>query len=320
MSDVGTTTPSSALGIAAGTSPDIASQLYGYMGWAISIPEVAAILKKAAADAQAGVGWSQAQMDAALQATNWWKTTDSNKRAWLEKAANDPATADDQVAQKADDIHSQLVQQGVELDPGVINQIARQSLEFGWDDVQMKAALDSELQRSPSVLQSQVGTNYRAMARQYATNLSDTALQGWAADSIAGVKSDDQFRQYLVQQAKSLFRNNADLGKFLDDGGTVDQYGDVFKQDAAQTLGVDPNTIDFTDPKWSAALNAQQMDQAGKPVGQVGPMTRQEWIQKMKSDPLYGWSKTANGINELVGTASNLMQQFGFQPTAGGAT
>jgi hypothetical protein len=266
------------------------------------------------------VGWSQAQMDSALQKTDWWKTTSDTKRQWIEKTSNDPASAQQQVSDKAATINSQLVQQGVRLDPSRVQDIATQALEFGWNDVETKAALDSELMRSPSVLASQVGTNYKALADQYGVGMSDERVQQWAAHSISGVRSDEEFRQYLVTQAKGMFQNNADVQKFLDDGGTTDQYFDPYKQDAATVLGVNPDSIHLSDPKWSAAINAQHLDASGKPIGQIGSMTRQEWIQKLKSDPQYGYSSTTNGINDGAAIGATITSLFGGLPGAGTTT
>jgi hypothetical protein len=311
--------PSQALGIQPGSPDAVVGQLYGWMGWALGIPEVADILRRAAADAATGVAWSQAQMDAALQATEWWKTSNDAKRAWIQKESQNPGEAASEVTQKASTISDQLIQSGVRIDPGRLAEIARQSLEFGWDDVQTKAALDSELQRSPSVLASRVGVNYKALSDQFGVQISDQKLQKWAADSIAGIRSDDEFRQYLVVQAKGAFKDNADIQTFLDKGGTVDQYFDPFRQKAANLLGVDPDTIHFTDPKWSAAINAQQRDPSGKPMGVVGPMTLSEWESKLKDDPQYGYAKTPKGINEYQGLGATITQLFGGLPmTKGG--
>src|SRR5204863_8946291 len=133
--------------------------------------------------------------------------------------------------------------------------------------------------------------------------------------SISGVRSDQQFVQYLREQAKSRFSDNADLTSFLDRGGTVDQYFDTYKQDAAQTLGIDPSQIHLTDPKWTAAINSGRADDKGKET--VGALSRQEWIQKMKEDPQYGWSKTANGINELQAAGQGITSLFGGLPGLG---
>lgn len=290
-----------ALGIPQGTTDDVARQMYGYMSWALDIPEVGGILRQAAS-----LGWSQAQLESAIEKTDWWKTTDDSAKQWQQLLANNPGEANSQIAQKEADIRSALVQQGVSLDDARLQQVASSALQFGWDDTQTKNALDSELMRSPDVLQSQVGTNYKALAAQYAVPLSDPTIQQWAAHSISGVSSDEQFREYLSQQAQSRFAGNSSLTTFLQGGGTVDQYFDPYKQYAAQTLGVNPDTIDLTDPKWSAAINAKIDDK-----GTIGAMSYQQWVQYMKTNPVYNYDKTTQGRDDAYSMARQIGTLFG---------
>jgi len=196
MSDI--FTPTDALGL--GDSPDdVAKQLYGYLASYLDDPEIGPILRQAAAG-----GWSTDMLQGALSKTNWWKTTSDTARQWDAQATTDPASAEKQILQKTSDIRDELVQQGINIDDATIRKVATDALRGGWSDTQTKAALDAELQRSPSVLQSKVGADFRALAQQYATPLSDAAIQQWAAHSISGVSSDELYREYLGPHADGL--------------------------------------------------------------------------------------------------------------------
>jgi hypothetical protein len=296
MTDI--SNPVQALGV---TTPDqTVQQLYGYLAWALNIPEVGDLLRNAAAQ-----GWSQDRLKAALEGTDWWKTTSDSARTWQQKVAEDNASAQQEITNKASTIRDQLIQQGVTLDDNRIRQVAEMSLQYNWNDAETKVALDSELRRSPGLLQSKVGTQYKALADEYFTNLADPVISRWAADSIAGVSSDEQYREYLVQNAKLAFAGNAMLQKKLTDGMTVAQFYDGYKQQAAKTLGIDPNTINFTDPKWSVAINAKQAD------GTLAPMTYDQWDYYLKTSPQFNYWDTTQGKQDQADAAQQIGKMFG---------
>jgi hypothetical protein len=293
--------PLAALGGLSGSPDDIVKQLYGYMAWALDIPEVGDILRMAAVN-----GWSTDILKGKLEATNWWKTTGESERVWEQKQAEDPASAAQQIHNLASQIKTELTGQGVTIDDGRISQVAEQALRWNWNNDQTKAALDAELQRSPDLLQSKVGTNFKALAAQYAVPLSDPVIAQWAAHSVSGVRSEEQFRQYLVNQASQRFASNAQLQTFMKQGGTVSQFFDPYKQYAAQILGVNPDSIDLTDPKWTAAINARIDDK-----GTVGPMSYDQWISYLKTNPAYNYQATTQGKTDQANLAQTIGQLFG---------
>jgi hypothetical protein len=295
------TNPINALG-GGGNIDDIVAQLYGYSGWALQIPEVGKVLRDAAAG-----NWSPDRLKGELEKTNWWKTSSATSRTFQENMATDPASVQAQIAQGANKIRQELQAQGVTLDEGRIQEIASKAIEFGLDDAQTKMMLDSELMRSPDLAKSKVGTDFKALAQQYAVPLSDAAINAWSAHVVSGAQSDEQFREYLSQQAQDRFRDNAPLTKWLQGGGTVSQYFDPYKQYAAQTLGVNPDTIDLTDPKWSAAVNSKQAD------GTISAMTYDQWVTHLKQDPQYNYSSTTQGIADGFGLATKLKTTMGFE-------
>lgn len=287
-------------------SPDqVASQLYGYLAWALNIPEVGTILRQAASDAASGAQWSDAKLQGALQATDWWKTTDASARTFDQSMATDPATVNQQIAQKQGAIQKQLADEGVTVDPTRLQSIATDSLRYGWTAQQENAALDSELQRSPDLLASKVGESYKQMANDYAVPLSDATIQQWAAHGVSGVETDEQFREYLEAQAKS-FLPAADVQNALSAGVTVAQYYDPYKQLAAQTLNVNPDSINLTDPKWLAAINT-----VDPKTGARVPMSLDQWGQYLKATPTFNWGQTQSAKDAAYSLVNNLKSTFG---------
>jgi hypothetical protein len=288
-----------ALGVAAGSTEDTVQQLYGYLSTYLNIPEVGDILRRAAVEE-----WPQTKLEAALSQTNWWKTSQESSRVFDAKWETDRGSVEAQIATLVSSLRADLVKQGVPIDDARLHDIAKESLRMNWSTEQTKAAMDSELQRT-SLVQSRVGTDFKALAQQYGVELSDPAITQWAAHSISGIKSDELYREFLVTQAKSRFRDPT-LGKFLDGGGTTSQFYDPYKQRAAARLGVNPDSIDLSDPKWFAALNGRD-----EKTQEIRAMTMDEWDRTMMTDPKYGYDRTNQAKQDAYSLADQIGTMFG---------
>ncbi len=93
--------------------------------------------------------------------------------------------------------------------------------------------------------------NMKAQARQFLVPLSDATLKKWTQQITAGDVPAEGFTNYLKEQAKSLFPT---LAGAIDRGITVEQYTEPYRQIAAQTLELNPEQIDFTNPVYGKAL------------------------------------------------------------------
>jgi hypothetical protein len=80
-----------------------------------------------------------------------------------------------------------------------------------------------------------------------------------------------------------------------------------YKQIAAQTLEVPPESVNFMEPKWRSAL-----DQVDPKTGQRTVMTLTDWTAKIKTDSSYGYDKTQQGINEAAKLTNDLLGKFGM--------
>lgn len=288
-----------ALGIAPGSTEDTVQQLYGYLSTYLNVPEVGDILRKAAIEE-----WPQAKLEAALSQTTWWKTSQESSRQFDAKWETDRGSVEAQIAQQVASLRSDLVKQGVPIDDSRLYEIAKESIRMNWSTEQTKAAMDSELQRT-SLIHSRVGTDYKALANQFGVELSDAAISQYAAHSISGIGSDELYREDLVTKAKSRFRDPS-LDNFLDGGGTTDQFYSDYKQRAASRLGINPDTINLSDPKWFAAINGKDPK-----TGEVRAMTVDEWDKFIMQDPRYGYDQTTQAKTDAYGVASQIGQIFG---------
>jgi hypothetical protein len=306
MSDL---SPNQALGI--DPSGDLAKQLYGYMGALLDDPTLndpdtgVNVLREAAVG-----GWDQTMLQGALYKTDWWQTSSSSKRDFDVKWNSDRASILQQQSGIVSQLDQELMKQGISLPQNRLQEIALMSLQYGWDDTQMRAHLHAELQRSPDLLQSKVGTDYKAQAADYGVPMSEQALGKWASDAVSGTGSDEQFREYLQLQAQSMYSDNKQMQTWLGQGKTVSTIFDPYRQVAARTLGVDPNSLDLTDSKWMAALQSRDPADPTK----VRPMTLQEWDRYLRTEDSYGYSRSQQGLADYGSFISKLGQTFGVAP------
>lgn len=88
----------------------------------------------------------------------------------------------------------------------------------------------------------------------------------------------------------------------FDQGYTIDDVFEPYKEIAAKTLELNPNDIKFTDPKFRSALDK-------KPDGTS--MTATEWEYTLKKDPKYKWSDTKQAKEKASSMISILERAFG---------
>jgi len=88
----------------------------------------------------------------------------------------------------------------------------------------------------------------------------------------------------------------------FDQGYTLDDVFEPYKEIAAQTLELNPNDIKYTDPKFRIALEK-------KPDGTS--MNASEWEYMLKKDPKYKWANTKKAKEQASSMISILEKAFG---------
>jgi hypothetical protein len=292
------------------TDPAVmASQLLGSWASFLNHPEIGAILKEAAAD-----GWSPERLQATLQQTEWWQTTSAAKRMWDASVGQDPATAQAQVDSRMAEIVNMSQEMGLDLAAieragkgNMVMHLATQSLMYGWSAAQLQDAIGAEVLRDPilgqQVREGTVGQEIRAAASDYGVPLSDGVLDERARQIAAGTSTMDDYKTYLIKQAKATY---GELDGALDRGETVRQVADPYLQIASQMLGLDPSQLQLNDPKWMAALAYK--DPA---TGKSRTLNFDEWQRRVRSDPTYGYGKAEVAKDKAREFAMLLGQELG---------
>ena len=102
------------------------------------------------------------------------------------------------------------------------------------------------------------------------------------------------------RDAKVMYQH---YSKLIDEGYTLDDIFEPYKQLAASTLELNPNSISRTDPLFNAAI--QFSDDKG--MGMSGTA----WTYLMKSNSNYNYGNTQTAKNEVNSVVANLEKAFG---------
>lgn len=272
--------------------------LYPSLAWMLNVPELADLILKAGREE-----WDSGRIQAALQNTQWWKDRNQSGRAFEELLNTDPATAEQQVSSLKTQIQQFAGRNGFTISEPEAIYIARESLVKGRTQQEWQTNVLTFLTGQKGQKSGPTTTSLKALAAEYAVPMSDATLQKWANDMLTGMVDENAFRAYLIEQAKSLFPG---LANALDRGITVNQYVQPYAQIAAQELEINPNSIDWTDPKWSAAIHKVD-PKTGVPTS----MSLSDWTRELRSNPVYGFDRTVRAQEQASQLGQALLQRLG---------
>lgn len=282
---------------------EAAKELYGgYYAIVQSVPELQDLLKRAYDNK-----WSDSRFEYELKQTSWWKQNSSTARDWDLSSQLDPATAQQQVENLASRLRNMsLTEFGVQLDETQLQKLARDSLRFGWSEQMVKNAIGLEATRSGQgvgqLASGFLGQGLKATANAYGLKLSDEMLNRWTSAIATGRETKERFQQYAVNTAKNLFPA---ISAQLDTGLTFQDIVDPFRNVAAQILEINPDSIDFIDPKFARAIS--NVDQSG----QQRMMSFSEWGDYLRTERSFGYEYTSDAQQRAFKVGNDLANLFG---------
>lgn len=278
---------------------------YGFMSWALDVPELAGALRNAARDLQ-GADVDKSRLEGYLTSTGWWKTHTENQRTAEEQRSRDPETYRVNINGEFQTLKTLAGQIGLSVSDARLREIAQTSYDMDWNATEQKFALSAEFDYSPDTgaqAQSKVVGDLKAEASKYLIPLSEGTIDDWGRQIVAGTTDVATFGNYLKEQAKSLFPS---LSAALDSGVTVSQYVEPYRQLAAERLEMMPGAVNFMDPQWMRAI--QQVDPKS---GARTSMTLSDFDQMIRTDPTYGYDKTNQAKKLAVDLVTTLGRTFG---------
>lgn len=116
----------------------------------------------------------------------------------------------------------------------------------------------------------------------------------------ANLQATDAAHNAAKQQALALYPAQSSL---INQGLTIRQIADPYLTVAQNVLGLDPASVDITDPKWGKVLQ-------GNPDGT--PVNLFDWQAHLRTDPTYGWNKTQNARDTASSLAQGLASSLGL--------
>jgi hypothetical protein len=151
-----------------------------------------------------------------------------------------------------------------------------------------------------AVTRAKASNNYLQIAnigKAYFSQVADTTVE----NALTGVITGEDVQRQQRELAKTKY---AHLGNLIDQGLTLQELSDPFRQQAAQLLERSADDINMGEAMFEAAYNYGD-------TGQKRMMTSGEWEIMLRSDAKYGWDKTNNAKAEARQLASSIAQAFG---------
>lgn len=299
----------SASGLAAGTPNELAAS-FGYSSAFFNSDPSLKKLIDSYAGQDATNSQVQARFKADLMDTAWYKQHTAAQREWTQLQTSDPTEAAHQLLTMQQQLAQQAKSMGVQIPVGQLSQMARSALSMYGQNVPTSAVQDmigAQLHYKGSATYSgDVGndiTTLKDLAHSYGVPISDQTMQGWLRNIVSNGVDPKSYSDYLQQQAQSLYPT---LAPQIKQGLTFQQAVDPYRQIAAQKLEIDPNTVDFTQPKWMKALT-----QIDPKTGDRTAMSLDQWQNTVMTDPAYGYDKTNQAKSDAASLAVKIGQMWG---------
>lgn len=193
----------------------------------------------------------------------------------------------------------------LQLTDAQLNEVARDAARNGYTGDDLRFSLYNYAYRGalPTATESALADEIRNIGRSYGYTVSQDKLKA----ALTGTPFNGRMvtKESLLQEAQTAAKGAyGHLADQIDSGLTLDDIFYNYKMFAARTLGVDPNTIDYTkDTKWSEAFGTKE----------TGQMSLNDWVTKLKRDGRYGYQYSPQAQEEVASVVSTLEKAFGFR-------
>lgn len=288
-------------------------------GWALSVlksnPELYKLFKKAVGPPAYG----QAKFVAELRNTGWYKSHDETARQALVLQKADPAEYNRRVQKAGSQIADQFYAlTGKKMSTAQANKYGVTAFMFGYSDSEIRDLVGNQV-GAQGVMMKQGGMGgslgqaeqqLRASAEDYGLDFSDTYYAG-AMNDIARQKTDvTALQQNFRNQAKSRYAAFADQ---LDQGVTIKDIAEPYRQLMAKTLEVSDKSIRISDKNIQSALTFRPT--VGNKVQAPTGMNLADFERQLKNDPR--WDKTNQARDQIMASGRQVLTDMGFLGAGG---
>jgi len=279
------------------TPEEYATEEYGYFAQYLQHPEIGQILRDAAAGK-----WSLNTLKGELYKTEWWKRTNESQRSWEALESSDPGEVNRRIGSQAASIMARANYLGYPISRARAEVVARDSLRNGWEGAELDRAIGMDAGQQ-QLVDSTFGKRLLQTSKQYALPVAPEVMGRWAQRIARGEDTEENFNTWVKDQAVNLYPS---ARGHIERGGTIEEFYEPYRQLAAKTLQIAPESIDLSDPKWSAALSMPDKD------GNRVAMRTDEWVKMMKTVPSFGYANAQNAVVEASDLVNSLKQSWGL--------
>jgi hypothetical protein len=189
------------------------------------------------------------------------------------------------------------------------NSFLTKSMNMGWKGETLKAEVYKEVFRKDDndayvnptayarVKKSNEYLSVAKIGKEYFSEVADSDIE----TVLTGGMLVDDVQRKQRELAKTKYGH---LSNLIEQGFTLKQLSDPFRQQAASLLERNIDDIDMGEANFEAAYNYGEPEKKRM-------MTTGEWEIMLRSDAKYGWDKTNNAKAEARTLASSIAQAFG---------
>lgn len=200
----------------------------------------------------------------------------------------------------------------VSFDDATLTQLATNAARLGLTGLGLQQAVyagalkpgagGAQTALASRVLQGADADRIRSIGRGWNTKITDAQVQAILTgkpDPATGiVLTEDGLREQLQAKWKGALPHLRDQ---FDAGLTLDQIGSSYRSYAAQLLETPEDQINMFEGPYLQAFDN----------GEGGQLSLSQWIEKVKTDPKFGWQYTKQANQQATDIALTLARAFG---------
>jgi hypothetical protein len=282
-------------------TPEELAASYGWAhGFLNSNPTLKGLFDKAVKET-----WTSSKFQAELRDTKWWKETSASRREAQVLQKTDPATWNAQLEATIIQVRQFAAEIGAAVPASKISKIAKNVLETGMDEGQLRMALGGYVDfTKKGTLRGEAGMHEYTM-KQYAFDmgikLDPQTIKNQAARVVKKVATTQDFEDEIRVQAKSLFPA---YEQQIDAGSTVRDIASPYMSLMATELEIPDGTIDVMDPIIKKAMNG--LDANGKPGG----VSLYDFQNQLRNDRR--WKQTNKAQDDVMEVGAKVLTDMGL--------
>jgi hypothetical protein len=272
-------------------------------GWAYSFLNSDPSLKNLFNQAVDG-SWTNDKFQAELKNTDFWRSNSDTARLALQQKTSDPATWSATIDANKFAISDLASKIGAAVPDSMLPKIAEQMAMTNMNEDQLRQVLAGYIDFTKNGTLTGEAGMYEHTMRQYSdsmgVDMNQQSIKNYAQLMVKGLSTPQDFQNFIKEQATSAFPA---FQKQIQAGQTMQNIANPYIQQMAQSLEINPNSINLKDPTILAGLNG--IDASGKPTGK----NLVDFQDVLRGDPR--WGQTQQAQDKVMNIGRTVLQNMG---------